>query len=84
MATKRLYRVVSVHPVVPGSGTTITKTRHFQSKEAAERSTQLMREGIPVDPWDEDEYYHLCPAISVRTDVSEPIIFSADTEEGSR
>lgn len=80
MKTKRLYRVVSVHPVTHGSGTTITKTRHFQSKQAAEGSAKTMREGIDRDPWGEDDGYHLCPAISVRIDVSDPITFPADTE----
>ena len=83
MKTKRLYRVVSVHPDAWRPGEKFTKTRHFQSKQAAERSAETMREGIHRDPWAEDDGYHLSPAISVRIDVSDPITFPADTQDGA-
>ncbi|MGH3997740.1 MAG: hypothetical protein ACRDTJ_09795 [Pseudonocardiaceae bacterium] len=86
MRTKRLYRVVSVHPINGDKNHTYPKTRHFQSKGAAEESARRMRKGIPVAPWMDDEDtipadYHVEPALSVRIDVSEPVIFPADQEE---
>lgn len=86
--TKRLYRVVSIHPINGNKDVTYHRTRHFQSKGSAEDSERRMRAGIPLDPSDDPKdlaWYEFAvePALSVRIDVSDPIVFPADTKENA-
>jgi hypothetical protein len=76
---KRLYRVRAYYPWAASPTGENIITRHFQSKEAAERWADQRREGYPETngyPFvDDGDYYRpaIPPATRVTVDVSDPI-----------
>lgn len=74
MRTKRLYRVEATWSTY--GGRTTTRTRDYQTREAAQHRAGLWLRGAPGD--DYSGLPHIEPALSATIRVSEPVAWSSE------